>query len=244
VAAPPKKGRALLWVGIAIAVVAVLAIAVFAFGSMGKRTPVTVPNVVGMTQEKAQTTLTAAGLKLGSVENTPTKKAEAGTVVAQTPAAGQTAKSGSAVQLAVAAKPAQVTVPDVVGTSATSADADLRKANLVPAEKSEYSSSVPKGFVVSQKPASGEKVDPGTTVTLTVSKGPQVTNTVTVPDLVGMTQEAAVNKTNTLGLSSKVTSEYDSAVPTGTVSTQSPDAGVSVASGSTVKLTVSLGEKP
>jgi len=243
VASTGKKSGLMMWLLIALAVVVIAAAGVFAYLSMNKGKPVTVPNVVGMTQEKAQTALTAVGLKVTTVPKASTK-AVVGTVLAQTPAAGGVAQTGSSVQLELAVKPAPVSVPDVVGTTTSEAEATLKAAALVPSRKSENSASVPKDQVITQSPAAGVKVDSGSKVTITISKGPQITNTVTVPDLVGLTQKEAVDKASAVGLSSKVVPAYSSTVPTGVVSAQSPGAGQSVASGSTIGLTVSLGAAP
>jgi PASTA domain len=67
---------------------------------------VTVPNVVGQTQAAATSALTAAGLTLGAVTTgdgtTTTPPTPSGSVMSQSPAAGATAASGSAVALVVA----------------------------------------------------------------------------------------------------------------------------------------------
>ena len=237
-----KKNGMLLWVGIALAVVVLAAVGAFAFMSMQSK-PVTIPNVVGMTQEQATTTLTAVGLKVTSVPKADAK-ALVGTVLVQTPAAGQVAKTGSAVQLALAVKPAPVTVPNLVSLPVNEAETALADATLVPVQKSEYSTTVAKDIVISQSPIAGQKVESGSKVTILVSKGKQAISTVVVPDLIGMTQSQAVDKAKTLGLSTKIVSAYSSTVPTGVVSAQTPDAGQSVAAGSTIGLTISLGPAP
>ena len=76
-----------------------------------------------------------------------------------------------------------------------------------------------------------------------MSNGPQSVN-VTLPDFTGMTQNAAVNKAVSLGLSAKISQAYSSKVAAGIISSQVPDAGQSVAPGTTVGLAVSLGPAP
>jgi beta-lactam-binding protein with PASTA domain len=63
--------------------------------------PVTVPNVVGQTQAAATTTLTNAGLTVGTVTFQPSTTVAAGSVISQTPTGGTSAAAGSAVALVV-----------------------------------------------------------------------------------------------------------------------------------------------
>lgn len=69
----------------------------------------------------------------------------------------------------------QVAVPDVdnEGTTEGAARAAILDAFLVPDSEYEYSTSVLEGFVIRQDPAPGSLVSPGSTVVITVSRGPQ-----------------------------------------------------------------------
>lgn len=66
-----------------------------------------------------------------------------------------------------------VTVPDVddPGTTQAAATAAIEGVGLVVAVVTAYSSTVPAGEVISQDPAAGSEVAPGSTVTITVSLG-------------------------------------------------------------------------
>ena len=68
-----------------------------------------------------------------------------------------------------------VTVPDVddPGTSQAAAISAIEAEGLVAAVVTAYSSTVPVGEVISQDPAAGSSVAPGSTVTITVSLGDQ-----------------------------------------------------------------------
>jgi len=63
-------------------------------------------------------------------------------------------------------------VPKVAGMSEGSAVSALQKAKYVVKVTYAYSSTVAKGRVISQTPASGAKAAPGATVTIVISKGP------------------------------------------------------------------------
>lgn len=68
---------------------------------------------------------------------------------------------------------APVTVPDVVGQDQASAEAEIAGEGLLFAIATAYSETVPVGDVISQIPAAGSSVAAGSTVTITVSLGPQ-----------------------------------------------------------------------
>jgi serine/threonine-protein kinase len=88
---------------------------------------------------------------------------------------------------------------------------------------------VPKGQVIGTNPPGGGQVTVGSTVAVTVSKGPDL---VPVPDVTGMSVEAATKKLETSGFTiSGVTGSPDRPV----VST-SPSAGAMVKRGSAVRL--------
>ena len=85
----------------------------FITGIIGKPPEtVVVPNVVNLPLEKAQTTLSKSGLKLGNVESAQTKTAIVGTVLKQAPQAGLQVSKGDVVNLVVAAEPTPQ--PDIV----------------------------------------------------------------------------------------------------------------------------------
>jgi beta-lactam-binding protein with PASTA domain len=70
--------------------------------SLGRKT--TVPDVSGMTEEEAQTALTAAGLQVQTTEES-SETVPAGQVISQTPEPGLTVAQGSIVNLVVSSGP-------------------------------------------------------------------------------------------------------------------------------------------
>ncbi len=133
-----------------------------------------------------------------------------------------------------------VAVPDVVNMSQDAASAVIIGADLAVGTVTQaYSSTVASGSVLSQIPAAGESVSSGTPVLLTVSEGPQP---VTVPNLVGLAQAEAQTALTGVGLAvGEVARQHNATVPWGSVISQSPEAGASVAPGTAVALTVSDG---
>jgi beta-lactam-binding protein with PASTA domain len=121
--------------------------------------------------------------------------------------AGSPSAAGSTPPPASTQPPATtVVVPDVRGAAVGEAYDVLHQAGLRVAIPQEYrygtvSQPVPKG----QSPEVGTKVAPGSTITLTLGKGPTgrpqyTTETVTMPDLTGMPLAAAARKIAGLGL--------------------------------------------
>ncbi|MEM8988181.1 MAG: PASTA domain-containing protein, partial [Pseudomonadota bacterium] len=93
--------------------------------------------------------------------------------ISQNPAGGSSVAPGTAVDLVVSSGPAPVNVPDVTGLSQSSASAALTGAGLVVGNVTNANSdTVPAGDVISQNPAGGSSVAPGTAVDLVVSSGP------------------------------------------------------------------------
>ncbi len=139
---------------------------------------VNVPNVVGATQAAATTTLTGAGLKVGTVTTAVSATVAAGDVISEVPSAGTSVTSGTAVNLTVSSGSGKVSVPNVVGATQASASTTIVGAGLkVGTVTTTSSPTVPAGDVISEVPASGTLVAPGSGVNLTVSTGPAPANT-------------------------------------------------------------------
>ena len=96
--------------------------------SSGPSAQVTVPDVTGMTQEKATAALEKVGLKTGNVTTINSSDVAKNTVAKTSPAAGETAESGSQVTLYIAAGGTKT--PDVIGKTAEQAESDLQNAGF------------------------------------------------------------------------------------------------------------------
>ena len=135
--------------------------------------PVSVPNVVGMAQATAESTLLGVGLAAGTVAEQSSATVTAGKVISQNPSAGASALAGSTVSLVVSKGPQPVSTPDVVGLKQSVAQTTLTGVGLVVGTITEqFSAAVAVGKVISQSPLAGVSVAPGTAVNLSVSKGP------------------------------------------------------------------------
>ncbi|WP_342349426.1 PASTA domain-containing protein, partial [uncultured Nitrospira sp.] len=134
-------------------------------------------------------------------------------------------------------------VPDVVGSSQITAESEITGAGLtVGAITITSHASVPSGNVISQNPAAGIDVVAGSPVDLVVSDGPAL---VTVPSVVGLPQSDAESAIIGAGLTvGTITTASHASVSSGSVISQTPGGGASVAAGSAVALVVSTGPAP
>ena len=199
------------------------------------------PDLAGMTVEEADTTLTSGNLALGDVlynENYPEGVTE-GTIFEQTPAAGAMVEASSTVDVVVAGSEL-VEVPDVSGMTEAEAVVAIRDAGLdLGSTEKDYNADVPSGQVYDQAPKGGTEAPKGSPVTIFVSEGVQ---TVTIPNVIGMSEAQAISTLEDANLTVGTTQEY-SDKPVGEVINQSPDAGVNVDAGTKVTISVSQGEQ-
>src|ERR1700732_3594943 len=135
---------------------------------------------------------------------------------------------------------AKMTVPNVEGLTQDAATTAITAAKLAGGTVTQQSSNtVATGKVISQDPASGNSVAQGSPVNLVISSGPQM---VTVPNVEGLTQDAATTAITAAKLTGgTVTQQSSNTVATGKVIGQDPASGNSVAQGSPVNLVISSG---
>lgn len=119
-----------------------------------------------------------------------------GAVISVTPAPGSTVDHNTTVTVVLSKGLKPITFPDVVGKTRTEAESTLAPDNLTITWKQEYSDSVEEGTVISASAAAGDALHWGDSVTLTVSKGPQMA---TVPDVVGSSYDDAEKTLTALG---------------------------------------------
>jgi serine/threonine-protein kinase len=131
-----------------------------------------------------------------------------------------------------------VTVPDVVGERLKQAQATLEDAGFVVVPETQTSDK-PKNEVLTQDPAGNTEAEKGSTVNLIVSAGPEQ---VQVPKLEGLTESAAIEQIQAVGLTYAGSNDVPSDQPSGIVVGSNPDQGQTVDAGSNVTLDVSNGE--
>lgn len=133
-----------------------------------------------------------------------------------------------------------VQIPELNNKPQTEAVSELERLGLQVTVNSEPNPDIPRGVVIRTNPATGSAVPSGSTVTVTVSSGKEITE---VPDIRDMTiadAQKALEKAG-LELDSTVREEPSDDVKEGSVMDQSPAAGAQVSKGSRITITVSTG---
>ena len=131
---------------------------------------VTVPsNLVGYSKSYVTGKLDDAGLKYTTSTQSSSTYDE-GLVISVSPSGGSSVAKGSTVTVTVSSGPATTTVPNVIGSSESSARSQL--GNFTVKVQYQSSSSYTSGTVIDQSPSGGKDANNGSTVVLTVSSGP------------------------------------------------------------------------
>ncbi|MDM8299322.1 Stk1 family PASTA domain-containing Ser/Thr kinase [Collinsella tanakaei] len=147
-------------------------------------------------RDEAERLIRAAGLEPDATEKSD--EAEAGTILDQNPKAGEEVEVGSKVSFTVSTGPNTTSVPDLTGCSESEARDALDSADFGMSVTREYSDTVQEGYVISWNPSG--KQEPGTTITVVISRGPDMTTQETpVPDLTGMSKAAAEDALESAG---------------------------------------------
>lgn len=157
-----------------------------------------------------------------------------GFVISTDPEDGTTLRAGSAIALTVS-KGAPVDVPDVTGEDLADARADLTEAGLkVKIATTRVNSEFDAGQVAKQTPAGDSQAADGDTVTLTISKGPEM---IEVPDVTGDSVDDAKTELEDAGF--QVDEDRGLLGLFGdTVKKQSVEGGDTAPKGSTITITI------
>ena len=213
-----------------------LALAAIAFGlyQVLKPEQLVVPNVIGRESSTAAQILQNRGFEVDIV-TVVNPDVERDRVAAQDPRPNTMAPEGSTVEIRVSSGPGEAAVPRVAGLPQEEAEQQLRDAGFEPEIQREFSDEVRRGRVIDSSPPAGSTIERGSTVTLTVSRGPEQ---VDVPDVTGESGENARSTLEGAGLRVGDVTEEESGEEPGTVIEQSPAAGEQVDRDSAVDLTV------
>ena len=132
---------------------------------------VTVPNIVGLSLSEARAKAQAVGLTISQSGSDNSDTYDKDIIMSQNPTSGSSASKGSSIGYIISLGKGNVSVPNVVGYSQSGAKSSIEGVGLKATFVEEYSDSVEKGIVISTNPSSGTKIEPGSSVTVTISKG-------------------------------------------------------------------------
>ncbi len=232
-----------------LAVAAIVLLAVAAGGTLawflGRDTPHTVPDLVGLAQGEALNEVSELGWNVVIGEESSDVVA-VGDVIRTEPVAGSSLNEDASLTLVVSTGPAPRVLPELTGQTVEQATAALLALDLVLEVGGELNDdTVPVGTVLSWSVPSvpglvaGDTVVPGTTVVVQVSSGPAPR---IVDDLTGLTlaDATAVLAANQLVLA-QLPDEFSADIPLGGIVRQDPPAGTALERGATVSVVVSKG---
>lgn len=237
---PEEKNYWWAWVLGAIVLVLIGVGIYFAFNGGEDLAPV--PNVQGKTVAEATILIEEAGFVVGSTTEEYSPDVEVGLVISTDPEGNTEAEVKTPINLVVSLGIEEVEVPYIVGETEASARALIEAAGLVASpDPGEFSADVPAGQIISQDPEAGTLLPKGSDLIYVPSKGIETGG---IPNVVGKSRSAAESAIKDAGFKVSVSEEYSSSVSKGVVVSQSPESGLIVGSGSTVRIVVSKGPEP
>ncbi|HEV7204362.1 MAG TPA: Stk1 family PASTA domain-containing Ser/Thr kinase [Jatrophihabitans sp.] len=192
-----------------------------------------IPNVQGSDPEAARAELLGLGplTVTQQVQKEYSDTVKANTVTRTVPAAGQKISHGQAITIYVSLGPPIIDVPKIAqGTPVDDATKTLKSADFKVTTLEQFDDTVQKGTVISVDPS--DRATKFSTITLTVSKGPDIVN---VPAIApGTPADQAAQAVRDAGLEPKF-SVFGGTDP-GTVIAIVPGAGTPVHTGTTVTI--------
>ena len=249
-----KKADRIASVLAVVTVFVMMLIAAGVYFFMNTRNEKSVPDFSNMTIEEAMISAQKAGLVINEeIEYSLSDRVEEGRVITQDPLANVSVPKNSPVKLVVSigSSGGNIEVPNVVNKTFDDALAEILEEGLTYVIVEEYSETVPTQSIIRQLPEAGTKLNKSDIVTLFVSLGKTAAAETAVPDnakvvvpnLVTTSREIAEERLRQTGLKMGTVTRKPSTSPEGTVISQSPSAGKSVARDSFVTIILSSGNK-
>ncbi len=201
-------------------------------------TSAVVPPVVGLTQEQAEFQARRAHLLFAVQSERYDLSAAKGSVVAQNPPSGMSARRGNTLSVVVSKGVERIDTPQFVGQRIDEAQIGIRQGGLRLASTSFLRGRQPAQTVIAQSPPAGTVVPRDSSVALLVSAGP-VAYTFVTPALVGTSAQAAQQEIGIYGIQVAAFRSEKSPDAPGTVLGQAPLPGMPLGRNDVIQLTVS-----
>jgi serine/threonine-protein kinase len=226
--------RKFILAGAALAVIAL-------FGSLfirgGDTTILTVPNVVGLTENEARDLLSKFTI---NIQRAPNQMIPRDRVATQLPVATSRVVQGTSITLTLSDGPGDTTIPvGIIGTSLAQARALLNSVGLLIARTIPIDSELAPGSVIKVSPEPGTTVPAGSSVILEIASG-----NVKVPNLIGASEIQAKTTLTQAGFMVRIVEASDPTQVLGIVLAQAPAAGEAKTLGSFVTITINIAGEP
>ena len=233
---PKTKVAVIILACILIFAITMLSVKLVMDISTGKN--VQIPELTGKTKEEVEALLKDTKFQVTYTEEY-SDTVEAGKVISQEPPyrANYTIKENAQISYIISKGTEMTIVPKVAGKEYSEAEKDITDAKLKVEKIEETSEKVEEGYVIKQEPEENTQIKAGETVKVYVSIGTGI-EVVSVPYVIGSTEEAAKKALEDLKLKAVVVYEEDKSKTEGTVLKQSLDVGKEVDEGTTVTITV------
>ena len=207
---------------------------------------VTMDNLVGMDETSAKNLLDSYDLNLNIViEEEESDDIEVGKVIRTIPELGKELHKYDNIILYISTGP-EINIsamPNVLDKSEAMAIniLDSQKLDLKYTTKEVYDSNIEKGNVVKTEPDSGDQLKTGQSVTLYISKGPELK---IVPNVVGMDIDTAMSVLTKAGFKTPSIERVESEEEENTVVSQNPEKNTEWDITKVIELEISEGPKP
>ena len=235
-----RNNKTMIIVGVIVIVIALLGGIAFGSGLFtgggASSKSVTVPNILGMTVDNAKKELEKLGLNI-KVSETVESDEEENTILEMNPTANMQAKKGDTIEVKVSGGVAKVKVPDLRDYEINYIKDLLTQKGLEWNISEQYSENIKSGYLINQYPERDTEVPKGTTIELTISKGPEV-KLVSVSNYLGQNVDAAKSDLEALGLTVILQEQKtDNESEEGVVLSQSIESGTKISVGAKITLT-------
>jgi len=202
---------------------------------------ISVPSLVGMSQNEAKSSLKNLGLSIEVVEEVFSEDVPKGKIIATKPGGGGKVSPAGTVGLIVSKGQERIVIPVLNGLTPDIASGKISDLGLSVGQVNEsFDMKVAAGFVIGTDPKDGSEVRRKSIVNLIVSKGVEQ---LSLSSYVGKGGEQALSELNDLGFDVNVKYSFSDNVFKGQVITQSPEKSDLISKGSKIELVISKGSE-
>ena len=177
-------------------------------------TTLTTPYLIGMYYSQVLSDPAYADFNIVEGEYVYNESVDAGKIIEQSPEGNRKIEKGGTITVTISRGAKVFQLPDYVRQEARQVKIELERLGIICVEATpEFNDEVESGYVLRTDPAAGTELTAGDTVTLTVSKGPEVV-LVDMPDLMGCSESEALTRLEAAGLNwEPVTYEENDGAP-------------------------------